>query len=152
MCLSKSRSRIRLKVPTGFNKLAFSRRCTSQRIPRSPTTIVVAKVSYIEGVWEANTFTVPWSVREAPSLEGYLGVYLVPIVVPVSVLHKLEDLDFLLQPHNVPIRLLLCLCLISKHLLQLAQEAILLALKDAPHVIELSLDAFGQPVCSFQPL
>jgi len=63
----------------------------------------------------------------------------------------LEDLYLLLQPRNVLIRMLLSL-LISKRLLQLTPEAILLALKVAPHAVKLSFGVFSLLVCSLQPL
>jgi len=69
---------------------------------------------------------------EAPSSERVPRWFaLRPIVVSVSVFQKLEDLNLLLQPRNILIRLLLDLHLISKRQLQLTQEAILLALEYA---------------------
>ena len=71
-----------------------------------------------------------------------------PIVVPVSVLHKLEDFDLLLLPYNVLICMLLSLLPVSKCLLQLTLEAILLALKSAPYMVKLSFGIFSLPVRS----
>ena len=82
----------------------------------------------------------------------YRWFALCPIVIPILVLHELEDLDLLLQPRNVLIFLLLGLCFISKCLLQLTQEVVLLTLKGDPLAIELNLDTFSQPICSLQSL
>ena len=116
-CLSKFRSRVLLEVLTGFSRLVLSGSCTNRRIPRSPNDYSRDGGDMQRRDWDAKTSIDPWSAGVSHTERVPRWFALHSIVVPIPVLHNLKDLELLMQPLNVLIRLLLNFLLISKCLL-----------------------------------
>ena len=93
-CLGSSRSMIHLRVPTGFNWPSAGATLTGES-REVPMTVAVVEASGIDGAREAKTSTDPWQCGgpQPERVPPWFALY--PIIVPISVLHKLEDFDLI---------------------------------------------------------